>query len=227
MNQPADGPLSRAVSGQTDLALLALRYARENARRPRSRALVPARRKRETQSVLLRTALYELATQAGWMSDGYTAVLRQWARTVGLFANHVSPVRFDQKTRELVVQPDSAAWATQMRLLAGPLVARLNQELGEGTVRTLKVLHPKPAETSPSPAADLARRPLQREALAKSSGSPQLRKATERQARQMPREPDHLFPAFSADDRSEEETGQSRVRSKALFRAQAERARRM
>ncbi|MGW8863342.1 DciA family protein [[Kitasatospora] papulosa] len=211
---------------QTDLALLALRYARENARRPRSRALAPARRKRNTQSVLLRTALEELATQAGWMSDDYTAVLRQWARTVGLFANHVTPVRFDQKTRELMVQPDSAAWSTQMRLLAGPLIARLNLELGEGTVRTLKVLHPKPAQTALSPATEIACRPFQRETLPKSSGSPQMREAMERQARQMPREPDHLFPAFSADDRSQEETGQSRVRSKALCRAQAERARR-
>ena len=39
----------------------------------------------------------------------------------------------------LVVQTDSTAWATQMRLLAGTVVRRLNEELGDGTVTIIDV----------------------------------------------------------------------------------------
>ncbi len=35
----------------------------------------------------------------------------------------------------LTVQCDSTAWATQVRLLAPQLVARLNKDLGQGTVK--------------------------------------------------------------------------------------------
>ena len=38
---------------------------------------------------------------------------------------------------------DSTAWATQVRLLAGTLVRRLNSELGEGTVTRVKVRGPE------------------------------------------------------------------------------------
>ena len=39
---------------------------------------------------------------------------------------------------------DSTAWATQVRLLAPQLVRRLNAELGDGTVRRVKVRGPAP-----------------------------------------------------------------------------------
>jgi len=40
------------------------------------------------------------------------------------------------------VTADSTAWATQLRLLAGDLVRRLNAELGDGTVTRVKVRGP-------------------------------------------------------------------------------------
>jgi predicted nucleic acid-binding Zn ribbon protein len=40
------------------------------------------------------------------------------------------------------VETDSTAWATQMRLLAGTVVRRLNQELGDGTVAVIDVQGP-------------------------------------------------------------------------------------
>ncbi|CAM5641482.1 hypothetical protein SRIMM317S_06488 [Streptomyces rimosus subsp. rimosus] len=42
----------------------------------------------------------------------------------------------------LTVQCDSTVWATQLRLLAPQLVARLNQDLGQGTVKMIKVFGP-------------------------------------------------------------------------------------
>ncbi len=40
------------------------------------------------------------------------------------------------------MQTDSTAWATQMRLLAPTVVRRLNEELGDGTVRVIDVRGP-------------------------------------------------------------------------------------
>jgi predicted nucleic acid-binding Zn ribbon protein len=55
-------------------------------------------------------------------------------------AAHTRPDRFTDG--ELVVIADSAAWATQMRLLATPLLRRLNTELGHGTVTRVVVRGP-------------------------------------------------------------------------------------
>jgi predicted nucleic acid-binding Zn ribbon protein len=50
---------------------------------------------------------------------------------------------------ELTVTADSTAWATQLRLLAGQLVRRLNTELGDGAVRRVKVRGPASAARQP------------------------------------------------------------------------------
>jgi predicted nucleic acid-binding Zn ribbon protein len=42
----------------------------------------------------------------------------------------------------LTVRTDSTAWASQVRLLAPNLVAKLNEQLGDGTVARVKVLGP-------------------------------------------------------------------------------------
>ena len=61
-------------------------------------------------------------------------------------AQHVRPVSYVRDDGEpggrLVVQTDSTAWATQMRLLAPTVVRRLNEELGDGTVRVIDVQGP-------------------------------------------------------------------------------------
>ena len=50
---------------------------------------------------------------------------------------------YDEEERVLTVRCDSTAWATQLRLLAPRLVARLNEDLGQGTVALLKVRGPQ------------------------------------------------------------------------------------
>lgn len=65
----------------------------------------------------------------------------RWAQIVGPdLAAHTSPERLADG--ELVVAADSTAWATQLRLLAGELVRRLNAELGDGSVRRVNVRGP-------------------------------------------------------------------------------------
>ena len=71
------------------------------------------------------------------------SVFGRWAEIVGRdLAAHTRPDSFADG--ELAVTADSTAWATQVRLLAPALVARLNAELGQGTVRRVKVRGPAP-----------------------------------------------------------------------------------
>ena len=69
------------------------------------------------------------------------SVFSNWAQIVGPdLAAHTRPDGFADG--ELVIAADSTAWATQVRLLSSMLVRRLNSELGEGTVRRVKVRGP-------------------------------------------------------------------------------------
>jgi predicted nucleic acid-binding Zn ribbon protein len=68
-------------------------------------------------------------------------VFGRWEQIVGPeVAAHTRPDRFGDG--ELLVIADSTAWATQVRLLAATLVRRLNEELGNGTVRRVVVRGP-------------------------------------------------------------------------------------
>lgn len=69
------------------------------------------------------------------------AVFGRWREIVGPgLAEHTAPESFADG--EVIVTADSTAWATQVRLLAPTLVRRLNEELGEGTVKRVKVRGP-------------------------------------------------------------------------------------
>ncbi|MDG4857443.1 DciA family protein, partial [Streptomyces sp. T-3] len=71
-------------------------------------------------------------------------VMGRWPQIVGEdLAKHCVPQKYDEDERVLTVQCDSTAWATQLRLLAPQLVARLNQDLGQGTVKLIKVYGPQ------------------------------------------------------------------------------------
>ncbi len=80
--------------------------------------------------------------ESGWAAAVATgSVFAQWARIVGPdLAAHTAPERLDGA--ELVVAADSTAWATQLRLLAGELIRRLDLELGQGAIRRVRVHGP-------------------------------------------------------------------------------------
>ncbi len=86
--------------------------------------------------------------QQGWEQDVRVhGVFSRWGAIVGeQVAQHAQPVSFrkddDTDGGRLVVQTDSTAWATQMRLLAPTVLKRLNGELGEGTVTFIEVRGP-------------------------------------------------------------------------------------
>jgi predicted nucleic acid-binding Zn ribbon protein len=95
---------------------------------------------------LLSTTLGRLVAEQGWQTDvAVGGAIGRWDSVVGPdIASHCRPVSFDDGV--LVVQAESTAWATQVRLLAPTLLRRLAEEVGEGTVTKVVVHGP----TAPS-----------------------------------------------------------------------------
>jgi predicted nucleic acid-binding Zn ribbon protein len=84
----------------------------------------------------------ELVKREGWALDiSLGSLAATWPEIVGpQVADHCAPEAFAEG--ELTVRADSAAWATQIRLLAGQLLTALERALGEGLVSEIKVLGP-------------------------------------------------------------------------------------
>ncbi|MFJ2632604.1 DUF721 domain-containing protein [Streptomyces sp. NPDC087422] len=152
---PAGTP-SGTLPEQTgvDLARVALRAAKEQAR-ARGAAAVQKKQARRgglrsgaradgRDPLPLGAAINRLITERGWEAPAAVGgVMGRWPQLVGPeVALHCAPARYDEEDSVLTVQCDSTAWATQLRLLAPTLVARLNADLGHGTVKLIKVLGP-------------------------------------------------------------------------------------
>ncbi|MEJ7628319.1 MAG: DciA family protein [Nocardioidaceae bacterium] len=90
----------------------------------------------------LGAAVERLVTDSGWTTDvSVHTVLGRWAQLVGPeVAPHCTPVSYVDGV--VAVTADSTAWATQLTLLAATIVARLNGELGDGTVIRIQVSGP-------------------------------------------------------------------------------------
>jgi predicted nucleic acid-binding Zn ribbon protein len=118
------------------------------ARAPRA-AQAPGRRERRDDPQKLTSAINGLISEQGWELAAATgALFGHWAQIVGPeLADHTKPESLVDG--ELTVTADSTAWATQLRLLAGQLVHRLNVELGDGAVRRVKVRGPASAQRRP------------------------------------------------------------------------------
>lgn len=90
----------------------------------------------------LTAAIGGLIDEQGWALAAATgSVFGRWEQIVGAqLAAHTSPDGL--AGGELTITADSTAWATQVRLLAGQLMRRLNAELGDGVVQRVKVRGP-------------------------------------------------------------------------------------
>ncbi len=132
----------------------ALRLAREiadsyrSAKQPgqvprrRTRPARPARPKRDEPSPL-GDVLGELVDDQGWTEKlAAQRVFTDWPKIVGAeVAQHSEVIAFDDA--EVEVRTDSTAWATQLRLLAPRIVAKLNEEFGDGSVIRIVVRGPQ------------------------------------------------------------------------------------
>ncbi|MEU5839800.1 DciA family protein [Streptomyces diacarni] len=139
-----------------DLARVALRAAKEQARARGAEAqqrrqarrgggLRSGARRDGRDPLPLGAAVSRLIAERGWETPAAVGgVMGRWPQLVGpQVAQHCEPQRYDEEERTLSVRCDSTAWATQLRLLAPRLVARLNEDLGQGTVRMIKVRGPE------------------------------------------------------------------------------------
>ncbi|ATL29084.1 DUF721 domain-containing protein [Streptomyces formicae] len=152
--QPSGATPKTPEPSGVDLARVALRAAKEQAR---ARGDAAQQKKQARRGGLrsgaradgrdpqpLGSAINRLITERGWETPAAVGgVMGRWPQIVGDdLAKHCVPQRYDEDERVLTVQCDSTAWATQLRLMAPQLVARLNEDLGHGTVRLIKVLGP-------------------------------------------------------------------------------------
>jgi predicted nucleic acid-binding Zn ribbon protein len=87
-----------------------------------------------------------LISDSGWADRLSSArVFGQWVQLVGEdVAEHAKPVTL--KDGELTVQASSTAWATQLRLLQGKLLAKIAKGVGNGVVKRMRIQGP----TAPS-----------------------------------------------------------------------------
>lgn len=144
-------PDDSGLSG-IDRAREALRQAKADARdrgakpgdgaRPRRRVRGRPVRAKSPDPRAFGSVIGELLSERGWEQRAAVGgIFGRWADIVGPeVAEHTKPQTFEDG--EVVVLADSTAWATQVRLLAPNLVRRLNEELGHGTVRKVKVRGP-------------------------------------------------------------------------------------
>ena len=142
--------MSDDTPGAPDLARAALEQAKTDARRRAGAAGPPRPRARgreapggeEAGPQLFATAIRRLVEERGWGATVQAgSVIGRWDALVGPeLAAHCRPERL--RDGELVLVAESTAWATQVRLLAPAVLARLAAELGAGVVRSIRVHGP-------------------------------------------------------------------------------------
>jgi predicted nucleic acid-binding Zn ribbon protein len=91
----------------------------------------------------LGAAAREVGRKRGWsprVAEG--AVLVRWSSIVGPhIADHARPATL--RDGVLNVSAESTAWATQLRIIQGQLLARIAAAVGDGVVRSLKITGPQ------------------------------------------------------------------------------------
>ncbi|MEU1995244.1 DUF721 family protein [Nocardia gamkensis] len=158
---PAESPGAEPELRGIDLARRALEEARAAARAsgkavgqgrssPQRRLRPGARRRtgwsgagpdeRDPQPLSRLTG--SIAKNRGWstkVAEGM--VFGRWAGVVGEdIAAHATPITL--KDGVLSIAAESTAWATQLRMLQGQILAKINAAVGQGVVTSLKISGP-------------------------------------------------------------------------------------
>jgi predicted nucleic acid-binding Zn ribbon protein len=95
--------------------------------------------------------LERLVRNRGWQKPAAEAtVFGDWAKVVGAeIAEHCRPVKLEDGV--LTVEAESTAWATQLRLLSGRLLATIAGQVGNNVVRSLHIHGPAAPSWSRGP----------------------------------------------------------------------------
>lgn len=88
-------------------------------------------------------ALERVISERGWSAEVNVHLLMgRWAELVGpMVAEHSAPEAYAD--RVLVVRTSSTAWASQLRLMAPQLLAKMNASLGDGTIKRVQIIGPR------------------------------------------------------------------------------------
>lgn len=142
---PAPEPTAPTEGAVTDAAAAALRRA---TRSTGAGSKGGTRRRRSAPSgsrdpETLAAALERLVVEQGWQDQSAVATLMgDWAEIVGAdLAAHVVPVSFTEG--ELVLQAESTTWATQLRLLLPQVHRAIDERVGAGVVRSIRLRGPQ------------------------------------------------------------------------------------
>jgi predicted nucleic acid-binding Zn ribbon protein len=135
-----DGSIAVAGDGDIGRARSAWRPGRRRAGYRRSHA--PGDDGRGGDPLLSKDVVARLFTTRGWdRSIAEARVFADWSALVGRdVAAHCAPVGLVDG--ELRIAAESTAWATQLRLLGGPLLASLTAQLGPTLVTRLHITGP-------------------------------------------------------------------------------------
>lgn len=135
-----------------DLARVALRAALETARKNGGNGRTAKTKPRTTPSMVrhggreplgLGAAIGMLVNERAWELPAAGASLRErWEAIAPEFAGHVAAVGYDADSGRLTVCPESAAWATKLRLEQARVVQAANESAGRTVVRGLRILAP-------------------------------------------------------------------------------------
>jgi len=182
---------SEGLSG-VDLAKVALRAAREAAKRRGSEPAAVRKRPARTTTVRVDrrepagfgAVMQGLVAERAWniaMAGG--GVLDRWDQIAPDLAQSVKAVAFDPDSGRLDLRPASNAHATHLRLTASQLLRRIAEHTGPGVVRTIRVLPPGTATATvdaDGPAATAAPPPVPAASREPSSGYRQALEALRR-----------------------------------------------
>ena len=124
------------------------RYRRGGAPAPKNRRRRPSppptgRRENRDDAVPISQVLGDLIKERGWGAQlDAQRVLEDWGSIVGPeVAQHSRVVGYADSV--VHVETRSTAWATQLKLLAPRIVAKLNAELGDGSVLRIDIRGPQ------------------------------------------------------------------------------------
>lgn len=108
----------------------------------RSRPVKPARPKNEEPSSIA-DLMGQVVRDQGWTEQlDDQRIFTEWAAILGAeVAQHAQIEGFEQTIAH--VRASSTAWATQLKMLAPRIVAKLNDALGDGTVTRIEVRGPQ------------------------------------------------------------------------------------
>lgn len=137
-HDPTGLNLARAIANSVGARRPRRRTEQRQQTNPQSSGAHPDERDPKTLS----DAMERLVDAKGWSKEiSVHMLLGRWPALVGpVNAAHSKPESYVDAI--LTVRADSTVWASSLRAIAGQLVAKLNAELGDGTVLRIQVLGP-------------------------------------------------------------------------------------